>query len=66
MIIGDKVCFSKKVFKPPYVPFYDAYKGHIFKIVAFHYSDTHVELECVSDVTVKVNGFVHPDELLYA
>lgn len=59
---GMKVCFRSKVFKPPYTPYYDAYKGHAFEVVNIRAHD-HIELKCVSDPTLKVAGLVHDDEL---
>lgn len=56
---GDKVRFVAKVFAAPYAPFYDAYFGHTFEVVALHYRNTHLELKG----PVKVQGYVHPDEL---
>ena len=50
-----KVCFRSKVFEGSYVPYYDAYKGHHFEVVAVHEGD-HIQLKCVSDPTVIVQG----------
>lgn len=61
---GMKVTFHPKVFKHPYTPYYDAYQGHTFEVVALHPGD-HVELKCVSG-TVVVGGCVHDDELVRA
>lgn len=61
--VGHTVVFHPKVFEGPYVPYYDAYKGHKFIIVDFHYGD-HIELKCLTDETVKVAGYVHDDELI--
>lgn len=60
--VGMMVCFRSKVFAEPYAPYYDAYKGHHFQVVAIHYGD-HVELKCVTDPNLMVDGFVHNDEL---
>lgn len=54
--------FKQKVFKTPYTPYYDHYKGHKFVIKEMHEGD-HVYLECISDSNVKVNGYVHLDEI---
>lgn len=61
--VGSRVVFDKKVFRPPYAPYYDDYKGHVFTVKKLHYRATHVELTCEDDPSVKVKGFVHPDEL---
>ena len=61
--IGSKVVFSDKVFHHPYTPYYDAYKGHTFEVVAFH-EGGHVQLKCVSDASVVVKGCPHDDELV--
>lgn len=60
--VGMEVYFRAKVYRDPYAPYYDAYKGHKFKVVALH-DDSHVELTCISDPTVQVGGYVHQDEL---
>ena len=31
---GCRVRFVARVFKAPYVPYYDSYKGHEFEVVA--------------------------------
>jgi len=64
--LGSKVIFAKKVFEPPYTPYYDAYKDQVFEIVAYHHNYTHVELVCVSDPTIEVDGYVHPNEIINA
>jgi len=61
--IDELVVFSPKVYAPPYKPYYDNYVEQIFKIVAFHEGD-HIELECISDSNIIVNGYIHPDEIL--
>ncbi len=61
--LGMTVIFSPKVFEPPYTPYYDAYKGHQFRVIAFHPLG-HVEVECIDDPSVIVSGHVHDDELL--
>lgn len=61
-MIGMEVFFRSRVYEPPFSPYYDAYKGHKFKVVKLHHGD-HIELTCVSDPTVKVNGYVHVEDL---
>lgn len=63
MKIGGSVKFADKVFLPPYAPHYDAYKGHVFQVVAYHYNYSHVELKCATDPTLIVQGYVHLDEI---
>lgn len=60
--VGMDVYFRTKVFAPPYTPYYDAYRGHKFNVVALH-EGGHVELKCISDPSVVVAGYVHDDEL---
>lgn len=60
--VGMKVCFRSKVFEAPYTPYYDAYKGHQFEVVAIH-EGNHIELKCTDDPSVIVQGCVHDDEL---
>ncbi len=64
MKIGSIVTFVPKVYEPPYAPYYDAYKNQTFRVAAYHYQYTHVEVKCVSDPTIKVAGYVHPDEIM--
>jgi len=60
--IGDTVKFYSKVWTEAYyLPYYDAYKGHTFKI--FDIDGEHIGLRCVDDQTVKVAGYVHDDEI---
>lgn len=62
---GMIVHFRSKVFyEPGYVPFYDAYEGHTFQVLAVE--DGHCELECVDDPTIIVQGRVHDDVLKQA
>lgn len=63
MKIGGSVKFADKVFAPPYTPHYDAYKGHVFQVVAYHDNFSHVELKCATDPQIVVNGYVHLDEV---
>lgn len=60
--------FSSKVYEKPYAPYYIKYKGHIFCIKEFmHVNGTtqydHVLLECISDPSITVSGYVHSDLL---
>lgn len=60
--------FRDYVYEPPYAPYYDNYKGHVFRIDHFHPEDEnkgHVWLTCVDDPTVNVAGYVHMADLLY-
>ena len=63
--VGDRVVFEDAVYAPPFSPYYDEYKGHVFEVVSFHYGNTHVNLRCL-DADVKVRGYAHPDELRLA
>jgi hypothetical protein len=60
-----EVYFRSKVFAHPYAPYYDAYRGHKFKVVAIHPGE-HIQLECITDPSVLVAGAVHADELKQA
>jgi hypothetical protein len=67
MIAKTQYTFHDKVFKEPYTPYFDSYKGHTF--VIDHASDedetgNHVWLTCISDDSVKVAGYVHLDQLV--
>jgi hypothetical protein len=62
---GMSVVFDVRVFKPPYTPYYDEYKGHVFQIVKIHttepYGDPeapHAELICIDDSKIRVDGNV--------
>ena len=57
------VTFNEKVFKEPYIPYYDVYFGHTFKVIARHEGD-HYTVVCIDDPNVKVQGNVHEDELV--
>jgi hypothetical protein len=58
--------FHPRVFEHPYTPYYDAYKGHLFRIVRYSpEADDHVLLECVSYPQVKVDGYVDIDDILF-
>ncbi len=58
---GMEVYFKSHVYEAPFSPYYDAYKGHKFKVVALHHGD-HVELQCLTG-DVKVDGYVHKEDL---
>jgi len=62
----DMFIFKNKVYKPPYAPYYDRYKGHTFKIDHFLVEDEslqHVWLECITDCDLKVSGYVELHQL---
>lgn len=47
-------------------PYYEKYRGHVFRIDHEHPDDKtgeHIWLECISDPTVKVDGYVHRSEI---
>jgi hypothetical protein len=57
--------FHPKVFKPPYAPYYDTYKNHSFTIVRYpKEAPGHIEVRCIDDPNIKVNGFIHFDEIV--
>ncbi len=65
-MLSQKFKFLDKVYRPPFKPFYDNYRGHEFVVKHFHPDDVdkrHVLLECVSDPNLKVDGYVHIDDL---
>jgi len=47
---------------PLYAPYYSKYKGHHFIILDVPYSG-HVKLQCYSDPTISVDGYVHFSDL---
>jgi hypothetical protein len=54
------------MFKKPYAPYYDAYKGHTFVVDHEHpdrMAKGHVWLVCVDDASVKVDGYVEMEDL---
>lgn len=59
--MGMEVYFRSHVYSPPWSPYFDAYKGHKFKVVGIHEGD-HIELQCVTG-DVKVSGHVHKQDL---
>ena len=63
-----KYKFRKKMFTHKYFkPYYKNYKGHAFIIDHYHPEDesgSHVWLICTSDPSIKVNGYVHFDDLV--
>ena len=53
--------FKDFVYSTPYTPYYNTYKDHEF--IIDHYSEEdelrqHVWLICVSDASLRVNGYV--------
>lgn len=65
-MLSQKFKFLDKVYRPPFKPFYDKYRGHEFVVKHFHPDDVdkrHVLLECISDPNLKVDGYVHIDDL---
>lgn len=65
-MLSQKFKFLDKVYRPPFKPFYDNYRGHEFVVTHFHPDDVdkrHVFLECVSNPNLKVDGCVHIDDL---
>lgn len=71
--IGDVVVFRSHVFHPPFTPYYDRYKDHLFVVEKYYDEedademeeiDSHLWLKCVSDPIIKVNGYVHAEDLL--
>jgi len=63
--VGMRVYFKSHVFGENYKPYYDDYRGHIFEVIARPYKE-HLELKCVDDPTVIVNGYVHDSDLKLA
>jgi hypothetical protein len=57
--------FKSHVYEPPYSPWYDNYKGHVFCVHHPHPEDPdgHVFLACIDDTSVKLLGAVHWDDL---
>ena len=66
--VDDTVIFHERVYKPPYTPYYDKYKGHQFVVAEFHWEDgaddDHVWLVCITDPSIKVDGYVHTHDLI--
>lgn len=61
-----KYQFKKRVFAPPFAPYYDNYRGHQFVIDHAHPDAEavgHVWLTCVDDPSVKVDGYVEMEDL---
>lgn len=61
--------FKERVYSHPYAPYYDEYKGHVFIIDHASPEDStggHVWLICVDDSSIKVQGYVHLDDLEFA
>lgn len=64
--MANKFKFKDKVYKPPYSPYYDMYRGHVFVIDHFHRDDEslqHVWLKCITDSNLKVAGYVELHQL---
>ena len=64
--MSDMFVFKDKVYKAPYAPYYDKYKGHTFVINHFSPEDEslqHVWLECITDYDLKVAGYVELHQL---
>lgn len=64
MKVGDTVEFLEHVYSPPYTPYYDAYKGHQFRVEKFMVDEgklirDHVWVVCLTDPSVIVKGYVH-------
>ncbi len=59
--VGMDVYFKSHVYEHPFSPYYDAYKGHKFRVHAEH-DGGHLELHCLTG-DVKVNGYVHSSDL---
>ena len=58
----DVYKFKDYVYEGVYVPFYDKYKGHKFVIdhaMKEDPSGEHVWLACLTDIDLKVDGYVH-------
>jgi len=61
MIVGQKVEFDDMVFRSPYYPYYEKYKGHVFKIDHFMEEDEeqqHVWLKCITNDDIVMDGYV--------
>lgn len=60
---GMEVYFRSYVFTEPYyTPYFDAYKGHKFKVIGIPFPG-HATLECIDDPSVIVKGAVHVEDL---
>lgn len=58
--------FLDKMYKEPYAPHYEMYKGHTFRIDHYHNEDEtnqHVWLVCIDDESIIVKGYVHIGDL---
>lgn len=67
MIAKTQYRFHEKVFREPYAPYYDAYYNQTFVIDHASSEDNsgnHVWLTCISDESIKVDGYVHLDQLV--
>jgi len=59
--------FHDRMFEPPYKQYYEAYRGHVFRICHYHPEDEmqlHVCLTCDDDPAVEVKGYVHLTDLV--
>jgi hypothetical protein len=64
---GKIVVFHDRVYDMPFKPYYDAYKGHMFTIDHEHPEDStgeHVWVNCVTQPSLKVNGYVDRMDLV--
>jgi hypothetical protein len=66
--IGQLVEFVPEVYGEPYAPHYDRYRDQRFQVAGFEdIGDmlvTGVWVECVSDPSIEVEGFVLPNQLV--
>jgi hypothetical protein len=63
--LGSFVEFRAHVYAPPFTPYYDAYRGQVFKVTEIDTAEggVHIGLACVSDLRIRVQGMVHPEDL---
>lgn len=62
--LGQLVQFAPKVYEAPYAPYYDKYRGRVFRVELFRQEDSSDQgcwLVCVDDPDIRVDGFVWPD-----
>ena len=58
-----KYKFKDRMYTDPvYAPYYHKYKGHHFIILDLPYAG-HAAIQCISDPTLKVDGYVHFKDL---
>jgi len=63
----DKYIFCDRMYEGSFAPYYSKYKGHVFVITHTHPEDesgNHVWLNCISDPSVVVDGYVHVYDLV--